>query len=496
MKQKSPHPAWALKFRTPGTELKRINGNYYLYGVKSVYDKEIKRARKISLGIIGRITEKEGLIPSEKRMLREKSKQSFHEKEVFAMEYGYSKWLIDTLEQREILDGLKQHFPDLWHFIILMVYCRTGYQSVLKNIPFYQQQSSISDLMGWKEKMTDQKISDLLFRLGSKEKSIHRFMVPQQKKKRTVLMDATDITFQSNKVSLSQKGYNSDMSFQPQFVLLYLYDANSLRPLYYRLLPGNIREISAMKNAVRLSGLEQCVYIADKGFFSESNISELEKLGMEYIIPLKRNNKLIPYESLDEIETTDHYFEYSKRYIFHAPTATKGDRSVELFLDGKLRENEKTDYLNRIRTVPESYSKEGFNTKLNAMGTLAVIHNTGLSPQGAYLEYKTRGQVEQFFDHFKNTIDASVSHMQREESLNGWMFINHVSMMIIYDLFEILKKTPLNKKQTLNHKYSINDVVMHLCSIKRIKYGEDKYVVTELNKLTKTLVKKMNVHIT
>jgi len=41
------------------------------------------------------------------------------------------------------------------------------------------------------------------------------------------------------------------MDFQPQFVLLYFYDAVSLRPLYYRMLPGNIREISAMKNTIK-----------------------------------------------------------------------------------------------------------------------------------------------------------------------------------------------------------------------------------------------------
>lgn len=58
-------------------------------------------------------------------------------------------------------------------------------------------------------------------------------------------MDATDIVLQSAKIGLAQKGYNSEMKFQSQFVLLYLYDAKSLKPLYYRVLAGNIREVSA-----------------------------------------------------------------------------------------------------------------------------------------------------------------------------------------------------------------------------------------------------------
>ncbi len=71
MKNDSKHPQWAVKHRKPGTELKLIGGKYYLYGVTSVYDKTTKKSRKISLGIIGRITEEDGLIPSDKRILKE-----------------------------------------------------------------------------------------------------------------------------------------------------------------------------------------------------------------------------------------------------------------------------------------------------------------------------------------------------------------------------------------------------------------------------------------
>ena len=43
------HPDWAVKFRRPGTELRRVNDSLYkLYECSSVYDKEKKRARKIT----------------------------------------------------------------------------------------------------------------------------------------------------------------------------------------------------------------------------------------------------------------------------------------------------------------------------------------------------------------------------------------------------------------------------------------------------------------
>lgn len=492
MKTKITHPQWALQHKRPGVELKLINGRYYLYGVKSIYDKELKKAKKISLGILGSITETGGFVPSHKQ---KRLKTSVSEP-VSVREYGFSKWLVDTLETEGILENLQKEFPHHWQFIVIMVYCRTAYQSPLKNVPFYIEQANITELLNWNEKLNDQKISDALYSLGSQQGAIQRYLKSKDDNNRTILIDATDIALKSNKISLSQKGYNADMNFQSQFVLLYLYDATSLKPLYYRLLPGNIREISAMQNTIKMSGMRNCVYIADKGFFSTSNITVLEEMGMRFIIPLKRDNKLIPYSSLTNIEQTDNYFDFAKRFIFFTNTIAENNLRIDLFLDGKLKEEEKADYLSRIKTLPESYSKPSFNEKITSMGTMALIHNTKMTPQEVYIEYKTRGEIEQFFDHLKNTLEVSSSNMQREESLNGWMFINHLSMQIIYKIYAKLKNTPLNKKQTLNHKYSIKDTIEHLKSIKKIQLCGHESVIAEINKATKTLLEKMKLSIT
>src|SRR5476651_1178131 len=70
MRKATDHPAWATRYRDKGMELRLINGKYYLYEYKTVYDKEKKRPKKISGGLIGSITEQDGLIPSPKRALK------------------------------------------------------------------------------------------------------------------------------------------------------------------------------------------------------------------------------------------------------------------------------------------------------------------------------------------------------------------------------------------------------------------------------------------
>ena len=67
------HPQWALKHKKKGTELRFINGHYYLYEITSKWDSKIKRSKKITLGILGKITKEEGFVESEKHKLKELS---------------------------------------------------------------------------------------------------------------------------------------------------------------------------------------------------------------------------------------------------------------------------------------------------------------------------------------------------------------------------------------------------------------------------------------
>lgn len=172
------HPDWALTHKKPGTELKIINNRYYLYAVKSQYDKTLKRSKKISLGILGSITQEQGFVISEKKELKEKITKKLLVNDAFCLEYGLSKWLTDTLKESLMLDKLQKHFPELWQFIVCMVYCRIGYQSPLKTIPFYVEQSELAHILPYKEVLYDQKVSDLLFDLGSKQASIHALGKP------------------------------------------------------------------------------------------------------------------------------------------------------------------------------------------------------------------------------------------------------------------------------------------------------------------------------
>jgi hypothetical protein len=62
------YPDWVLKNKTKGTEIRKIGNNYYLYEIRSKWDKEKKRARKITEKFLGKITEDGIIKPRHQRM--------------------------------------------------------------------------------------------------------------------------------------------------------------------------------------------------------------------------------------------------------------------------------------------------------------------------------------------------------------------------------------------------------------------------------------------
>jgi len=81
-------PQWAKDQRPKGTEIKEINGKFYLSKVSSKWDPKLKRARKISGEYLGVLTP-EGLVPAQRRLMAVNEP-------LMSKEFGAS-WLLASL---------------------------------------------------------------------------------------------------------------------------------------------------------------------------------------------------------------------------------------------------------------------------------------------------------------------------------------------------------------------------------------------------------------
>ena len=482
----SKHPQWALKYKRKGTELRFINGHYYLYKITSKWDPKIKRSKKITLGILGKITKEEGFVESEKHKLKE---QTFIPKNIYLKEFGLSSLITEDFS--EYTELLKKHFPKHWKFIIALAYSRFAFQSPLKNAQYHFSKSYLSELYQ-NVGLSSRSISQKLKEVGINRKEILNFFGEFKIENDNILFDGTDMLSNSKNMGYPQKSKTKKGTFDNIINLMFIFSTKSQTPLYYRILSGKTKDISSFKLCLKESEIDDAIVIADKGFYSESNIKKLDGEKLQYIVPLRRNSSLINYNShkTNDLKNFNGYFLYEKKIIWYHKNIVNGKRIIT-YKNDNLRAEEINDYLRRCETLPEKYNKDTFYEKQYGFGTISFISNleNNFSEEDVYLSYKSRNQIESMIDVFKNIISADKSYMQDEDALEGWMFINYIAMHWYYKL--ILKL----KENKLNSKFSPKDIILFLKDFKKIKIN-DKWINVEITKKNLDLFNKLNLHIT
>jgi transposase len=270
--------------------------------------------------------------------------------------------------------------------------------------------------------------------------------------------------------------------------LMCIFSVKQQMPVYYRLLPGNIKDVSAFKISLQESGVKDVIVIIDKGFASKSNIEALENEKLKFIIPLPGNSSLIDYEKLKSGDKRlfEGYFQFEGRFIWYYTITIDEKKSIPVFLDEELRNREEKDYLNRIESNTVNFTLEKFLDKRHTFGTIAMIENTGKSPKETYLHHKTRGQVETMIDTLKNIVDADRTYMQNQFTLEGWMFVNLIAMKWYYLILKLLKK------HEVNNKYSPADFLNFLSEIKKVKINNE-WLNAEVTQKTLKLLQKLEI---
>ena len=243
---------------------------------------------------------------------------------------------------------------------------RWAYQSPIKRAARYHAQDYCSEYWS-KGSLSDKQISQALKHVGQNREVVVNWMrsllgMPEETENTYLMMDSTHTPSLSERLSINAKGYNPSFDFDKQLRLMYLFSSKLKQPVYYRLINGNITDVKSMALCVKELGVDNVIFIADKGFFSQDNIDLLDQQNLQYIIPLRRNNPLIDYSPLlkaNPKKEIGNYFSYQDRIIWYYQFEKEGKKLIT-FLDEKLRVEEEADYLRRIQTMPEKYTQEDF----------------------------------------------------------------------------------------------------------------------------------------
>lgn len=484
----SSYPQWVLEQKRPGTEIRRIRGFYYLYEAKCVYDKEKKRGRKVTGKYLGRITEADGLVAP-----RPKKNGTSVGKIESDKEYGVTA-LYDAI-MPEYSELLKRHFPDDWQTILAMAYCRLTRQSSLKMMDYHFSGSYMSEILT-DAKLSGDSLTKHIRKIGIKREAIVGFCREFKAQNDNIIFDGTDLLSESGKMSLPKFSKSKPGCYENLINLMFVFSVGAQVPVYYRIMPGDIKDVKSFALCFKESGIKDATAIIDKGFYSKKNIEMLEGAGMKFIVPLKRSDKTIDYAPVmaGGISGMEGRFSFEGRNIWYFTRDVDG-RNMHVYLDTRLREKESDDFLKRVEKNAEKkeadrdalYTEDTYREKYTTFGTLAVITNSDKCPKDVYTDYKSRCNVELMIDTFKNVLEVDHSYMQDEYALEGWMFSNYIALHWYYKIYQLLAKTGLISQ------YSAMDILDFLQEIRKIKI-DGKWYLKEATAKTGKVLKKLGLN--
>lgn len=462
-----------------------IKDGYYLYQYKTVYNKDTKKPKKVSTGYVGRITECDGLIkkrstPSVQSPLELGS----------PLEYGASR-LLDLLGA-DILKELHEYFRDEMAETIFVI----GKIGLIEPSPFKRLRmiyaNSYDSVTYPNLSLSGSAMTSFLKELGENREGQVAFMKEFVSGSEYIIFDGTRLVTYSANNDLAAVGYNHCDIRDPQVNLLYCFSLSPYKaPVYFRAVAGDKTDITAIKNALRESGCKNVILIADKGFGSAENYKLMRENGISYIIPLKRDDDLIDYSEISAQGEAayDGLFKFNNRTIFykvmqeyhfedhikplgHRGRPRKGEVRehetiavdyVVTYLDSDLRKLEIDSYTERLTEGNAGYSYDDFLQKLPSMGTLTIRSSVDMRPMQLYETYKEREIIEDSNKAYKNELEKTASNLQDSTAYYGWLFLNHISLMLYYRVFNCIKAAGLTSK------YSPRDMMAYMRRITRQK---------------------------
>lgn len=458
-------PDEIMRHRLPGTEIKQVGGRFYIQRVKCVWVPEAKKRRKMVLEFIGGVTP-EGIQPKKER--RVPAKAMPHSKE-----YG-ATWAARQVSG-DILECLKRHFGNEAGWLYAVALLRCVHPCAMRYIEHKYDTSYISEVLPGLD-VRSESLSAGMKALGHNREGMCAFMrefVPSGDW--FAIFDGTSMACRSKNIREAQHGYSGRGGCSRQVNLMYavaLKD-DGIAPVFYKRYPGSIRDVSAFRNMANEMGLTTALVIADKGFTKKSECERLERDGLSYIMPLRRNSSEYSREPLRKAGRTGFHgrFKYNGRIVWYAdwPPAAGARHKCCLYLDESLYHAE------TVSRIAGKIGKEGAEAlrksaeKQLGFGTFVLRTNLlGSSPEAIYRAYKTREEVEQLFDMYKCEEQYATTGMHSSEAQEACLFINHLSLMTAYRIYDRLKKNGKLKD------YAVQKTLEHLLKDIRVSRFGDK----------------------
>jgi transposase len=303
-----------------------------------------------------------------------------------------------------------------------------------------------------------------------------------------------DITGVPNDINIDlTKINNHNGLISNEIRLIYVIDRIKKIPLYFRVVAGNIIDVSTLQNTVKELKSHRINIkdaLLDAGYYSEDNIKFLYSNNINFVTRLI-SSRLISKELIgkhfDEVINMNNHIIHNGRllYVKKFDIDLHGHKTYAyIAVDFNKRNDELLTLIhnNNNKSNKNRLSNDELEIESRLLGTFVLISSLNLETHEILPFYSSRNYIEQILDISKNNGMLLPLRVHSVEGVMGHILINFltvISYMKINTYFE-------------NTKYSAKNALFEL-GLLIGKILDSKLYVYEPNKSMKNYLKLLNI---
>jgi transposase len=489
------------------------NGVTYVYESSGYWDKEKQQARN-RRKCIGKLDPASGEIILSKKSAGDEEPLPKQRGPVPSLAckrsfYGATYFFDSIGEQLGVTDDLQRCFPESYKQILSIAYYLV-----------MEDRNPLSRFPKWASTHTHPFNKDIpsqrsseLFGSIDEDAKMNFFLLQGQRRleEEYLAYDTTSISSYSKALKQVRYGRNKDHDPLPQINLALLFGETSRLPVYYRKLPGNLSDVTTIRNMladIDFLKLDKVKLVMDRGFYSEDNINALYEKHYKFLIAAKSSLKFVQ-QKLDEVRSSMvsrshfsskfglyydsflidwNYSETKKRsgemikdtkriylHLFYNDQRATDDKiafnrlldvlEAELLSGKRNPANEKlyTKYYEiketPIRGISLTPKQEAIAAAEKNYGFFALLSNGVKDPLDALDIYRSKDMIEKAFGNLKERLNMRRTSVSSEENLEGKLFVQFVALIYLSYIKKAMSDHDLFKNYTMQELLDELDII-------------------------------------
>jgi transposase len=449
--------------------------------------------------------------------------------EIRSHHYGDCLALDHVSGEIGLTQTLKAAFPNDYQRLLKLAFSMVSEgNSMSDNEPW--QMATYSD---FEDTIDDIQTDSIFASIESSQKAkFFEQWINKHEKDRHILYDVTAIQSYSKKMPTLELGYHGKYDNLQQLNLSMYYSHTSGVPIYYNTYQENLNNndnLQFMVNHTKSLGLKDVLFVLDRCFYEDINLSNIINSGYNFIIPLPQSrsvytNLLSKYRHT--IRNNNNKINDNKVFGQKFDERIDGlDLSVHIFYDMEIafRDDQQLyDYINTLKSdleqltnqnkLPTKFSKyfnkrviksksgattyeyELKNDKIDDILKfngyfIFITSDKTLNPSFILHTYRKRDSIEKQFMVYKNAIEYWHSKTKDDDITNGKMFLQFISLIL---KSYIKQKINVSCQNDNLQKLSINNIMSVLKEYRIIHLNNNEYKTT-LTNLQKDILAALGV---